>query len=907
MRYQLFLVLAFAFTIAAWAAGRAIGDELPSKDHPSPEPFGDLQPFDLSKRADATNKTDAKKPDAAKAEPQSDTNHALQRNPKVADDILKVNELGDPERIVFEGVKLFREKQLRLALACDLKYQAAARPSNKAGDFLDVLERRLLEGYLNSGCPDAEVRARLDGDRKTVVVLVDEGPRFRKGQILVTGSKVINEEAIRDFLTKPQRACPWVYTLGGKRLDIFAKDANEDKKPTEGDSSSSNNNSDPVTIWEPGKAIDFRRFDNSQLERGIRFALAEVGFAASPFRVELERDAKQGVANLHISILHDVPSAVLADIEVAGLKRDSRKALLHYLKIGPGDTLTGETLWRLDERLSDSCRYWTHKIEVAVPLRSDRYSPQPEASKLKLTLTLEEYEPTPPLGKPLSAVDETLRKCAGWLNSLTRDFGTHDLVVTTAAADLGGLVQHAQLVLAPDGTTALDVQLAAGDWRIDHSAIVGPHGIELYDWKHNDKFCISQKFFPTAQLMVGATHAEDGKQESRMMLGYALGNSEKDSSRGRFPISIQVEPAALLRFAHREDVKAKSHEGRLTLTDDEVELQVDETTGAIRSLKCASFLPAGISAVDFRSEQGLATLTVKKIQHRGNNCHNLCDEKNPLGSAVTYAVQQIERQPSIQSEPKNQAFWQIAGKVSTSDAFRRLTNPETYSMLDADSTTKTFAIPGRPEFTGDNWGEYICYYVPFLVDQTFPRGSWPWTVLREICLGYENVGIDSRKNYAQSCREFDRMSAAREYGPLCGLVTAELWRMIYPSSSKAIARSADEGLRHMSDDAFLRDIRLLTDGNHGLAVLSRSIAETCGKMSCEDQEALLKQLPPEFHDIFEGLIARRKIKPDEPPGDAIRCVMLDEWHKRLKSEVEARLRAIAEASSDLQTAAPATK
>jgi len=54
MRHQRIFVLA-AFTIALWAGVRATGDDLRRRT-PSPEPFGDLQPFDLSKRAAAQAK-----------------------------------------------------------------------------------------------------------------------------------------------------------------------------------------------------------------------------------------------------------------------------------------------------------------------------------------------------------------------------------------------------------------------------------------------------------------------------------------------------------------------------------------------------------------------------------------------------------------------------------------------------------------------------------------------------------------------------------------------------------------------------------------------------------------------------------------------------------------------------------
>jgi hypothetical protein len=72
--------------------------------------------------------------------------------------IFFVNNLGNPKRIMFEGVSLFSEKEIRHALECDLKYQAAARPTAETKDLLEMLERRLRDGYRHCGCPDASAR-----------------------------------------------------------------------------------------------------------------------------------------------------------------------------------------------------------------------------------------------------------------------------------------------------------------------------------------------------------------------------------------------------------------------------------------------------------------------------------------------------------------------------------------------------------------------------------------------------------------------------------------------------------------------------------------------------------------------------------------------------------------------------
>jgi hypothetical protein len=96
----------------------------------------------------------------------------------------------------------------------------------------------------------------------------------------------------------------------------------------------------------------------------------------------------------------------------------------------------------------------------------------------------------------------------------------------------------------------------------------------------------------------------------------------------------------------------------------------------------------------------------------------------------------------------------------------------------------------------------------------------------------------------------------------------------------------------LSDEAFLKDVHLLTRGDHGLAVACRAIAEQCGGLSEEDTEELQIYMPAEAHDALKRLVARRKSNPNELPGDAIEAVLLEYWHDGLKDIVESELRAM---------------
>src|SRR5689334_4235817 len=116
-----------------------------------------------------------------------------------------VGDLGDTRKLQFEGPQLFTAAQLRGKLECDLRYQAAARPSSDLDHFLRVVEERLVAGYRYCGCPDAKVRATCDEQRGAIHIHIEEGQQARKAQVEVAAPQPVDRAAIvRCLTTVPQ-------------------------------------------------------------------------------------------------------------------------------------------------------------------------------------------------------------------------------------------------------------------------------------------------------------------------------------------------------------------------------------------------------------------------------------------------------------------------------------------------------------------------------------------------------------------------------------------------------------------------------------------------------------------------------------------------------------------------------
>ena len=129
-----------------------------------------------------------------------------------------VGNLGDTRTLQFEGLQLFTAAQLRGKLECDLRYQAAARPSGDLEQFLRALEERLVAGYRHCGCPDAKVRASCDEQSGAVRVQIEEGQQYRKGQVEVAAPQQVDRAAIVRCLTTAPQAHEWRIERDGTDL-----------------------------------------------------------------------------------------------------------------------------------------------------------------------------------------------------------------------------------------------------------------------------------------------------------------------------------------------------------------------------------------------------------------------------------------------------------------------------------------------------------------------------------------------------------------------------------------------------------------------------------------------------------------------------------------------------------------
>ena len=864
----------------------AIGDGLPSKDHPSPEPFSNVQPFDLSAKG---------KPDAKEALP-SDISNALQRNPQVFEEILKVNNLSDPQRIVFQGLKLFSEQQLRSALACDLKYQAAARPSNDTIEYLAILENRLKQGYLHSGCPDAKVHASHDSKRKAIVINVEEGRRYRRGRMVVEAPLPVDAATLTERLTTQTQQRKWQLAFGRHRVPSHRE---------------------PTVAWKTGEYVSYTQDSNDDLNTAIRLALFEQGFPFATAKTSIAPSDKPGIADLRIEITGNLSACTIDSINFYGLKRDSREQLLQYLGIDNDSRLTGKAMDTICEKLATSCRYWYENVFVELPeLQNDLNANL--SGGAKITISLVEFAPIPPLEKPLDEVDEILRKAAASLNDTDPKASLGDAVIEAHLENVDDPkdVYHIRSAISAERGIVLALKrLSESSWSFDHSVVLSRDELAVFDWKTLEKFQTKPAQSVQFQLSFTRSTNDNGEPAGSMMTGFAF----KDNDDPIAPAwKIHADPAEIVHMAHRPNYETKIHDGKLTISGYGGQFDFDAASGRFLRARGSGTDRARKVTYDMHFEPHAFDASIAEINKRGNSIANSCAQERVITSSLDFVLRQLKHQPPVQNDPTLRNAIQLVSFLRSLSCCDELLNKSGGDLASSQHAPtigrddRPFEIPNSLPQPDDGMEKLIAnlrQVAPLLSDELFPRGSWPWTLSRELSL--RNFAGDAdddfeRLNRRLEIEELERAATGSEMGPLGALIFVSSLQNTHPTIAVAdhSVGIASRLLIDLSDEACLKDARLLSDGNHKLAMFCREATQKFGELPEPEQQLLISMLPRSAHQTLTRLAARRKQFPTEPVGDSINQALVESWRSGLRDSVESTLRGLAQDHSRDSAPAP---
>ena len=251
-----------------------------------------------------------------------------------------VGELGDMQKLEFEGEFTVAPTAIRHALDGSLSVTQVSRPSMQLSALLKTIDNELARGFAASGFPDAVVSTRHDADRNILVTSIEEGGQFKCRDIIVEGVESDVAQMVEKALRPGTPAPAQVRPPTGKKVEVTTqtKDQNQAK-------------------WTTDTPCYFGPDQTTRFGTNVTSALEEAGLIAPDFVINLVRDEEQHFVDLHVTVNRNTDQRVISEIAIAGLEMNSESDVLALIDIAPGAQWTPVTKASIEKALLGSARF----------------------------------------------------------------------------------------------------------------------------------------------------------------------------------------------------------------------------------------------------------------------------------------------------------------------------------------------------------------------------------------------------------------------------------------------------------------------------------------------------------------------------------------------------------------------
>ncbi|MCI0745123.1 MAG: hypothetical protein L0Y58_06940 [Verrucomicrobia subdivision 3 bacterium] len=748
-----------------------------------------------------------------------------------------VDVFGSPDRLHFEGAKSFPAEALRRGLSWDLDFHLASHPAAPLKGYLDTIEKRLTRGYLHEGFPDVRVAASAHRDAGCIKVTIAEGPRYLCGDIIVTGTKRVPP----DFIAK------WAEKSGALL----------------GTNSSS-------LLWNKTSPASFTDWAQQSMTMIVSNAFLDLGFQMPSFDVKLTTRKDRGVADYVVRIDSEGPKSVVGEIDVLGVVTNSPESIIKFLAVGLGTEVNRDLVPRLTERLRASGRFVKHIVRILPP---------DEQGKSLLEIEVMELDEAPPLGQPLSPLQQTLLKAQAWLstNAIVRE----DIVISVPLREFSPALEdhRATLIVSHQGFLI----------EIRHAITNATNTLGFAFHMTTNRFSIlsgsrlRQLAMPRTrgqiQPFLNVEPAENPVPGNQFNISVGAGFSNAQSNA---PIAVQMSftPAAFLNLAHKFKHRISLNREYLSLTnDDGFAFYMDSKSGRPR-------VEHPEKSVTWHFSHGALDRSVRALESLTSHWPNDANATNALTSIGVFALREFVNFSFGSLTTNTGRAVQVAPSLAVLnrvplphilEPFNRFKQPDI-------PDDQTFGIP--PDFEALAQQNMVARFAGFVVpaaDLIFDRGSWPWTFLREGFFLAANKGI-----YTDS--EAERIKDSEDTGPIACLLAASFFHKIGAPAARSFAMT---GFTRLSSDRFLEDCAVLLDGQSISCEVARRALAALGQLNDQDARTLGAVLDPEPRVFLDTI---RQLPPparDIPISGALRPALERLWNNYLKDRIRTRLRALA--------------
>ncbi|MCO8120208.1 hypothetical protein NHH03_00540 [Stieleria sp. TO1_6] len=713
---------------------------------------------------------------------------------------------GQPIRlseIQFQGNQTFSTTELRKALRGRTEFWIANHPKNDPDALPGTLVELLRRGYRNAGFRNVFLDVTRGDDGQGLQCLIDEGDRYRYGDLQIKHAVSVDRQRLTERLTKPFAKAgtfPSFISVAGETVTQWVTESGEP--------------SDLVNpVWQQGEGVRFDSLERSHdgLVKQVKLALTEIGFPAAEINVSTEIDDDTQTVALIIDLIDEGEPSRIQSIVFESLTHNSEQAMLDYLQIASGEIYRQETQHRLTSLLWQSGRF--SKSRVAY-----------DAASGTLTVDVTESEALPTIDQPLDVVGSTLLRARQWLADCYRrgDDVQFEILVddkwkVQATASLQGIVLQTQLK-------------RDGDWVAGMQLLIDQKQLLISASGHTDKLLLRTRNLDgqvRISTLLGA--AEDPERTYRFNFHGKL-SSDREADEPQLVHQWIATPHDWLLFSTKQQLRHRLEDDSLQFWDQrhpDTRIRIDCDSGAIG--ECQGAMALRIGSDLFRQ----ATQDVQQSTADKPDAYSL---DHPVSSLVSYflsgpVIQQVHDHLGSDQPPPIDHYRSL--KKLVDQGLLALPDAVLASIIN-DQQEQSFSIPLDSVNLG-SWQALLVDYGAKLVLQqaslVFPQEEWPIQIIREGCLVALKRGQFSGQVIAE-------LAVDPDVGPIGNAAIAFLLDLIGQDAKRAFAARA---LEKLTPEAFQQDCATLLP-----ATGHQSIQQTVASLSAIDRDEL------------EGLLIRVK-------------------------------------------------
>ncbi|MEZ6122774.1 MAG: hypothetical protein R3C49_06300 [Planctomycetaceae bacterium] len=497
----------------------------------------------------------------------------------------------------FEGNAAFDADELKQALSLDGLVTAVVDPVCPHEEFLDVVARRLREGYRAQGYQNVVITATAASeDSVSGLIRIQEGEQFTNGRIVIEcDTEEIDSEALENLL----QVRPLPNIGGGKNTDTKKK-------------------ADKPTRWKPGKAGGISDELLGKYQTETLSALKSLGYWFAAPQLQLVAHQETRTVDLVIRIDDRLRRQALRGIRFEGLTRHTPQQLLDVLQLKKEEAATQALADSVRNRLLTTGRFIT--VETAYDAAFGPDVP------VDLIVRVLEYDKVPMLQTPFEGVQVSVARLAERLAAWEQFDDDLEIRVTLQSDDLKKMVgmptdaasedpgspstdsgTKKRIPLSINGTAISAVrgtlQLSHSLGGIMHFEVLGSDRQILAELSvlmtrdhagfinHTGQRCWLSDHLPDNAGMLTSIHIEGhphDQDDRRFQLKFGFGvNSDL-----ALPLQadVQINPAAVLDMISLADAaETRLEDGIWHIVSKKSEVRLEADTGRMRHVRLENF------------------------------------------------------------------------------------------------------------------------------------------------------------------------------------------------------------------------------------------------------------------------------------------------------------------------------